>query len=957
MAQERYYAPVAGLDESLSEDESDADSSSSSIVQMVVASDIDKDEADQGERTTTIHPLELEENDDVVGYAVEHDHTRVLLFRWTDPWIPSAMVSLIVSSPLLYLVCAQFYALFGRTWLFLPFAIHAFVASLAAFFQVNCGSTQQLFATKICTYTNAILDCLLYGFAYSLIYNILVENFFVEGDGTYVEGWSLERRRLGAFGNAGFLVVACRLVLATTAWTSRYILSQSSQTENNGQNQSACFRWMGVSGARLVRTIDSSTECAPSRKYQIEWSLRGLSKIEIVLSSFLLLWSLTSTISHFGHFDPPVIHSQHCDPLDETECMLPFPSFFHMKPDATTPTGWRVDLRSEVLPRLKGRMKMNPQFLNELDGFSTMAPMLFYMNGLKEAYEAGVSQLMGASRIEYSVRSESATLLLDVKDQKLVHHSAEIDYLDPENPLVMVFPSEPLKHNAHYALIVFNATDSYGQRLPPTSGMLRTMGDGSSKLRRRFLSEIIPSLQFATGGWLNYTNDPLSLQLIFDFHTISEESQLGASRKVRDNVLGIVQDPEWKWSEHVRVNEVIDASENCDGNSTRIARTIHGSLEVPWFLEHKRQSFHRGSMLDKRAVDEGSPVGYWGTKFIIQIPCSVRAGVLGVEGGKDVGAVIDYGHGLFGDRFESRDSYLTKLVDNNGFILAAMDWRGMSRYDLPIVIKVLLSRASLFQAVRDNLIQGFAAKYAFQDFLRRALDKMEWMKFHDDSGMEYDLHLEGVPYVFYGNSQGGILGAGYVGLSGPTKLIDRAVLGVPGTPFALIMSRSLDFRAYDSLLLLNFYNNRQIRILLYLTQMAWDSVEGSGVFAKPVTEAFPPILLQAGLGDPVVSTIAAEALARGLNASVVPHNPREPFGIPRLTSDSHSSVTLTEILYTEELASLPTDDVYAHANAVHFCLRVDPAVNVQIAEFVKSGKVLDICVLDGCSRHNAHLYC
>lgn len=34
---------------------------------------------------------------------------------------------------------------------------------------------------------------------------------------------------------------------------------------------------------------------------------------------------------------------------------------------------------------------------------------------------------------------------------------------------------------------------------------------------------------------------------------------------------------------------------------------------------------------------------------------------------------------------------------------------------------------------------------------------------------------------FYGISQGGILGAGYTALSGPTKLIDRSVLGVPGT--------------------------------------------------------------------------------------------------------------------------------------------------------------------------------
>jgi hypothetical protein len=43
--------------------------------------------------------------------------------------------------------------------------------------------------------------------------------------------------------------------------------------------------------------------------------------------------------------------------------------------------------------------------------------------------------------------------------------------------------------------------------------------------------------------------------------------------------------------------------------------------------------------------------------------------------------------------------------------------------------------------------------------------------------------------IFYGNSEGGILGAGYTAaVSGTTGLIDRGVLGVPGTPSALIMS-------------------------------------------------------------------------------------------------------------------------------------------------------------------------
>ena len=67
--------------------------------------------------------------------------------------------------------------------------------------------------------------------------------------------------------------------------------------------------------------------------------------------------------------------------------------------------------------------------------------------------------------------SRSITLLVDVKAQTLVAHSAEIDYLDSDRPLVMVFPAKPLNHNRHYALAVVHATDVHGNLISPTLGM------------------------------------------------------------------------------------------------------------------------------------------------------------------------------------------------------------------------------------------------------------------------------------------------------------------------------------------------------------------------------------------------------------------------------------------------------------------------------------------------------
>jgi hypothetical protein len=284
-------------------------------------------------------------------------------------------------------------------------------------------------------------------------------------------------------------------------------------------------------------------------------------------------------------------------------------------------------------------------------------------------------------------------------------------------------------------------------------------------------------------------------------------------------------------------------------------------------------------------------------------------------------------------------------------------------YDLLVVVKVLMSHPSLFESVRDNLIQGYANKYALQHFSRNGMLAMPWFDFAeatDGSPATSIPTYDGKEpaSIFYGISQGGILGAGYVALSGSTGLIDRAVLGVAGTPFALIMSRSLDFRSYDAIMLLNFYNNRHVRIFLALAQMGWDSVEASGALAVPVREPYPRMLLQAGLGDVIVTTIAAEALARGLNASTLPNSPRMVYGVSQAltgtsASDDGPYVTLTELKYDKEFAGLPVDDIYANANDIHDCMRLDPALIRQIEEFVNTGRVLDVCADDSCHRNKS----
>lgn len=829
----------------------------------------------------------------------------------------------------------------------------------------------------------SLMDIVLFGGVYPII-NAFFHDFFVDYDGTLVYDWTFYYHCAQAMMTAGWIVLACRLcfggrmllvrIPASTYYlTTTYFWCQSVPVL--GPWFRACYYrvWIRIK-------IFFSTPPRPLACWKIfTWT-------NVVLSTLFLGCSIYSLVIHVAAMEEAPPDASLCDPLDNTECCLPFPSNFHTTKDPTTDTGYRVNLSADVLPSLRGRLPIDVDFLNRLDGFSTMGPMLFYMEGMKESHEtykkkhnsitqtqAGVTRLRGHQEIELSITPYSTTLLLDVEAKALVPHSAEIDYLDPLKPLVMVFPAKPLKHNTHYAVAVINATDASGNRLPPTPGMVE-LWEGNSGRKVLYETVILKALERATSssskahdtdwggpfGSFSRKKDPGALQLLFDFRTISEKSQLGPVRAVRDGALNQIKQSNWNWDDHSRLVRQVDG--DCKDPGYPLARTIHGEVDVPWFLSGFGQGF-RGVTLDASAVETGVAKTIGKAKFVVYVPCSLKNKALNqIDGNaQPLSALLEYGHGLFNSRDEAADDFMIKMADRNGFVLTAMDWRGMSKFDYPLILQTMLSKPSNFESIRDNLIQGYTNKYAFQHFSQNGMLEREWFQFsNSDSSKVFSIPQDivakpisnqtqgeaSLPSLFYGISQGGILGAGYVALSGATGLITRGALNVPGTSFSLILSRSLQFLGYDIALLRNFYNNRDVRIFLSLAQMCWDSVEGAGVLGQPVQEPIPPILLQAGLGDPIVSTLSAERLARALDASILPHNPRAPiFGLPSQSADKVQKAVLTEFKYQEEYDDLPLDDELTkqHWNNVHLCTRLEPVLQEQLDTFLMQGKFSDPC--------------
>lgn len=863
---------------------------------------------------------------------------------WQEPCLLSLLLTTTIVIPTLIIWMYGAIAFVGgRLWSVWIFVIHLQLRMGVSFWQVKSLSTvgfKHRKRLRIISSLMTIFELILFGF-YTMIGNVLIETFFTDhAVGSTALGWEKEIRYIEVLFFLSLVVFLSRCAIGLP---SIYVRIRKSRDPS-------CREWRPTHWVPLYTGEELCFD--DLTRQRLHYILRVFNWLVLCLNLLCFL----SALSHFGPW-PVYALPEKCNPLDETECSLPFPSFHHMRVDKTSATGWRVDLKG--LPPLRGGIRFHPRFVNEMDGFSTMAPLLFYLDGMKEAQERGGSRqgLQGHESLDLSVTPQSVTFLIDVDEQKLVHHSAEVDYLDPDRPLILVFPASPLKHQTHYALAVIGALDENGRKLPRTKGMTTMLKETKSETRFRLIHRILPAMQKAI-PWYSYQDDPESLQLVFDFVTISEKSQLGPIRTVRDIAKSYIERSDWNWKNHVNILEIRE--EDCDHADSNIARTVHLDLDVPWFLSHDS----RYAFLDNYKLNLDAQVTLGRARAMIQIPCSVKAAVT-EDAGKKLRAILEYGHGLFFFREEVSDRFLQKMANENGYINMSMDWRGMSIFDLPVVLKTLISSPYQFQSIRDNLIQGFANKMCLQHFSQNGM--LELDAFHFD-GKPIPIFEEKQPAsAFYGISQGGILGGGYMSYIGSTGYVQRGVLGVPGTPFALVMSRSLDFSGYDMILLLNFYNNRHVRILLSLVQMAWDSTEASGHQAPPVREPIPRLLLQAGLGDPVVPTLAAEALARSLNASTLPNSPRLIYGVTAGDAASAESsgvdvdnstylgphVTLSELLYEKEYNSLPLDDHFAESNKVHICVRLDPSFIAQIVEFVNTGRVINPCEADQCRRISA----
>jgi hypothetical protein len=602
-----------------------------------------------------------------------------------------------------------------------------------------------------------------------------------------------------------------------------------------------------------------------------------------------------------------------CEPVADSHCLLPFPSSYFLATDPDTPTGFRVSFQEASLPVNIDDAGVTPGWWNEKDGFSTSGPLIAHFPGVD------VSGLVGHQDLDAYLDADVATVILDAETGARVPHFVELEVAsnDPERQALLIRPMVPLEHATRYVVGIRRLVDSGGAALPAAEGF-RVLRDGEDAdtqpledRREHYESLIFPALEEA--GFARS-----ELQLAWDFVTVSAENSLGRMLQVRDDAIERLGDA----GPAFVVDEVSEA--DC-GSGATIGRTVTGTLSAPLYLE----DWAPGSVLTR---DEGGMPSYNGqadVPFTVRVPCSL------IEGQRP-GAVVQVGHGVLGSQDEVYGGWLGTMADQYGWVLVAVDWTGMKSDDIGDITLALITSPGDFVMIPDRLHQGFVEFLAAERMVAGELAQHEALMSGGVSLVDPERRY------FYGISQGSILGGGYATWNPD---ISRAALEVGGAPFSLILTRSWNFDPFLAILDAQYDDWMDISLLMGLFQQLWDPAESGGwanfMQGESVDGVTPPTtyLLQTGIGDTSVSTLAGQYLARAFGASLVTPAVRPVWGLEELEAPFEGSALVEyDYGYEEPVEATHIEETDAHGRAPS-----EPTGMAQVGTFFEEGLITHTC--------------
>lgn len=630
-----------------------------------------------------------------------------------------------------------------------------------------------------------------------------------------------------------------------------------------------------------------------------------------------------------GSIDLVVDRPDTCNPVDMRHCMLPFPSDFFSVEDESMDSGRRVSIPREAAPTNVDGVQVDTTEWNRNDGFSPGSQIITYIDGV-DLEASGASPITDIAR---SLDEDAPVVLIDADSGERVPHWVEIDDRPEEaiDRAVYLRPAVNLLEGHRHIVAFRNLVDQDGAPIDAA--------DVFRAYRDRLESDV-PQVEALRDRYERVFDDleragveREGLYLAWDFTVASERNLSERVLHMRDDAFAMLGDDAPAFEVELVEDDFDD----------RVARRIRGTFEVPNYMTGSGEP---GSRLNYGSDGLPEANGTFSADFRCIVP---RSALSGGDGPAVPARASLYGHGLLGSEGEVSAGNVRSMANEHNFVFCATKWAGMSEDDIGNAIQILQD-FSRFPTLADRTQQGMINFLFLGRLLIHEQGLSSHEAFQDDAGAGV---IDRSELYYDGNSQGGIMGGALTAIATD---FTRAVLGVPGMNYSILLQRSVDWDTYELVYNPSYPDQLERGLGIVLAQMLWDRGEANG-YAQHITDdplpGTPPheVLLHVAYGDHQVAPATAEIEARTIGAAI--HWPAvadgrlpdvEPYwGIERIGGYPYTGSAL--VIWdsgapTPPLINRPPRE----GDDPHGDPRSDPDAREQKSEFLRSdGVVVDVC--------------
>jgi hypothetical protein len=571
-----------------------------------------------------------------------------------------------------------------------------------------------------------------------------------------------------------------------------------------------------------------------------------------------------------------------CDPIDPARCLLPWPNDYFTRADPSTPTGRRVALDLEAMPRNKHGVPIDPSDFNRADGFSPGQTIVVKVPGLDTPEALRRTGAVPDTDLARTYDRHQPVVVIDTRTGRRHLIWAELDSnaSTPGATALLIHPGVNFKEGHRYIVALRDLRDASGHLLHAGTAFRRYRdrihtSDQQFEQRRPHMEGIFRTLRRA--GIPRY-----NLYLAWDFTVASAHSLASRALSIRDDAFAQLGDrnlKDLKVQGHAPPYTIDSVTDFTPAEQPNVARRVEGHVTVPCYLNKVGCPPGSRFQLGPDGLPERIPGNTYQAHFICNIPRSASPTARARPS--------LYGHGLFGDAGEVRADNVEQLGNENNVIVCAADWIGMADEDVGNAITVLQD-LSRFPSLADRLQQG----YLDFMYIGRLLIHPDGFAANPAFQVNGKSVLDTRRLFYYGNSQGGIAGGALTALEPD---LNRSVLYVGAMNYSLLLQRSVDFDDY-ALVLYPYYPDELDRsLILSMIQMLWDRGDPDGYAWHMTSDPYPntprhTVLQLLSFGDHQVANIATEVEARTIGSrirrpAVDPgrHADKQPYyGIPTI---------------------------------------------------------------------------